>query len=323
MKVGIYFDLRNPAPWRQDSSRIYNFTLEMCEEAERLGASSVWLSEHHLIPDGYLPQPLTFAAAVAARTKRMRIGTAIMVAPLRRPIQIAEEAAVVDIISNGRLDLGLGAGYNPVEFEAYGVDIKRRYGLTDDCVRELRRLWADNVITPAPQQSRIPIWMGYMGPKSARRAGLLGENLLAIAPELYQPYRDGLVEGGHDPASARMAGGIQGWISEDPDGDWPVVSKHLKYQMESYRDLVAHMAEGGKPRPVDPDKMRQRGLGLGLNGFLYGTPEQAASQIREFVGDMPVDTVFFFASLANTPEDMTARHIQAICKLGKLLDTDS
>jgi alkanesulfonate monooxygenase SsuD/methylene tetrahydromethanopterin reductase-like flavin-dependent oxidoreductase (luciferase family) len=69
--------------------------------------------------------------------------------------------------------------------------------------------------------------------------------------------------------------------------------------------------------------VRERGIGLSLNGFLYGTPEQAASQILEYAGDIPVDTVFFFASLANTPEDLTARHIQAICKLGKLLDTAS
>ena len=65
MNVGVYFDLRNAPGWRQDPARLYGYTLELCEEAERLGAHSVWLSEHHLFDDGYLPQPLTFAAAVA------------------------------------------------------------------------------------------------------------------------------------------------------------------------------------------------------------------------------------------------------------------
>src|SRR3954471_8098571 len=103
VNVGIYFDLRTPRAWGTDPSRLYGFTLEMCEEADRLGRHSIWLSEHHLFDDGYLPQPLTMAAAVAARTKQARIGTAILVAPIHHPAEIAEQAAIVDIISNGRL----------------------------------------------------------------------------------------------------------------------------------------------------------------------------------------------------------------------------
>lgn len=102
MKVGVYFDLRNPPEWRTDWSRLYGFTLEMCEEAEALGADSIWLSEHHLFDDGYLSQPLTFAAAVAARTKRVRIGTAILIAPLHHPAEIAEQAAIVERGNVGR-----------------------------------------------------------------------------------------------------------------------------------------------------------------------------------------------------------------------------
>src|SRR5271154_6108597 len=119
MRVGLYFDLRNPPMWAQDAARLYGFTLEMCEEAERLGASSVWLSEHHFFEDGYLPQPLTFAAAIAARTSRIHIGTAILLLALRPAIQIAEEAAIVDILSNGRLELGVGVGYRVPEFEGF------------------------------------------------------------------------------------------------------------------------------------------------------------------------------------------------------------
>ena len=79
MNVGVYFDLRNPPGWATDFGRLYAFTLEMCEEAEGLGCHSIWLSEHHRFDDGYLPQPLTLAAAVAARTHSARIGTAIVI----------------------------------------------------------------------------------------------------------------------------------------------------------------------------------------------------------------------------------------------------
>ncbi|MGE0386597.1 MAG: LLM class flavin-dependent oxidoreductase [Gammaproteobacteria bacterium] len=320
MKLGIYFDLRNPPGWRQDWSRLYGFTLEMCEEAERLGAHSVWTSEHHLFEDGYLTQTLAFSSAIAARTRTMRIGTAILIAPLHHPVEVAEQAAVVDIISNGRLELGLGAGYRVPEFELFGKDHGKRYSATDACARELRRLWSEGRLTPPPVQSRVPIWMGYMGPKSARRAGLLGEGLLSISPDLFQHYRQGLIEAGHDPAIARVSGGIQGWVSEDPERDWPVVSKHLAYQMDSYRRYMMEGTGQPAPKPVDPDKLRTRDLSHGLGSFLYGTPEEFARRVKEYAADLPVEHLYVFASLAGTPEDYVARHIRTLCtKLAPLL----
>jgi alkanesulfonate monooxygenase SsuD/methylene tetrahydromethanopterin reductase-like flavin-dependent oxidoreductase (luciferase family) len=313
MNVGVYFDLRNPREWATDASRLYGFTLEMCEEAERLGCHSIWLSEHHRFDDGYLPQPLTLAAAVAARTRTPRIGTAIVIAPLHHPVELAEQAAIVDLISGGRLDLGLGAGYRVPEFELYGANLASRYTDTDDRARELRRLWSEGIVTPGPAQERLPIWMGYQGPKGARRAGQLGEGLLSIDPALVGPYRDGLADGGHDLAEARMASGIQGWATEDPEADWPIVARHLAHQVDSYR---RHMVEGTDqptPRPVDPDRLRQRDLGGPLSYFLYGTPEDVAARLRAYVGDAPVEAVFFWASVSGMPEDMVARHVNTIC----------
>jgi alkanesulfonate monooxygenase SsuD/methylene tetrahydromethanopterin reductase-like flavin-dependent oxidoreductase (luciferase family) len=129
MQLGLYFDLRNPPPWRQDPARLYRFTLEMCQEAERLGAGSIWVTEHHLFEDGYLTQPLTFCSAIAACTKRIRIGTAILLAPLHSAVEIAEQATVVDLVSNGRLELGLGSGYRLPEFQLYGADFHQRFAL--------------------------------------------------------------------------------------------------------------------------------------------------------------------------------------------------
>ena len=193
MRVGIYFDLRNPPAWRVPPSRLYGFTLEMCREAELLGCDSVWLTEHHLFDDDYLPQPLTFAAAVAARTQRVRIGTGILIAPLHHPAEVAEQAAVVDIVSDGRLDLGLGAGYRVPEFGLFGAEMATRYRATDDMARELRRLWGPGGVTPRPVQERPPLWMGYQGPKGARRAGLLGECLLTANKESWPAYRDAVL----------------------------------------------------------------------------------------------------------------------------------
>jgi alkanesulfonate monooxygenase SsuD/methylene tetrahydromethanopterin reductase-like flavin-dependent oxidoreductase (luciferase family) len=320
VQTGIYFDLRNPPEWAVSPSRLYGFTLEMCEEAERLGCQSIWLSEHHLFDDGYLPQALTMAAAVAARTRTARIGTAIVIAPLHHPVELAEQAAIVDIVSNGRLDLGIGAGYRIPEFDLFQADLSKRYGTTDERARQLRRLWQDTV-TPAPVQERLPIWMGYQGPQGAGRAGRLGEGLLSPNAALWPTYRDGLVAAGHDPASGRMAGSFQSWMSEDPDADWPVVSRHVAAQLDSYRRYMVEGTGRPPPRPIDPDKLRTRDMEAGpLGYFLYGTPEQVAAGVLATTGDAPVESVFFWASIAGMSEELVARQVQLICtRLAPLL----
>jgi len=313
MQVGLYFDLRNPPGWRQDWSRLYGFTLEMMEEAERLGAHSVWVTEHHQFEDGYLTQPLTFLSAAAARTKRVRLGTAILLAPLRPAIQIAEEATVVDIISSGRLDVGLGAGYRKPEFDLFRADPSKRYTTTDSRARELRQIWSDPRHMPQPVQKRLPIWMGYQGPKGARRAGLLGEGLLSPNAALYEPYRQALIEGGHDPKSARMAGAIHCWPTDDPEGDWPVVKKYFAYQTDSYRRYSVEGTDQPVPRLIDPDKVRAREIGGILGYFLHDTPEVIARKIKAYTAGAPVETVYFWASLAGMPEAMVAKNVQTIC----------
>jgi alkanesulfonate monooxygenase SsuD/methylene tetrahydromethanopterin reductase-like flavin-dependent oxidoreductase (luciferase family) len=314
VNIGVWFDLRNPPRWRQDPARLYGFTLELCEEAERLGADSLWFSEHHCFEDGYLPQPLTFAAAAAARTTRVRLGTGILVAPLRKTAQLAEEAAVVDLISGGRLDLGLGAGYRVPEFDLFGTDFTARYRILDQQVSELRRLWGDGGLTPAPVQARLPLWLGYQGPKGARRAGRMGEGLLTLAASSWPHYRDGLAEGGHGPAAARMGGGVQAYVTEDPERDWPRVAPHIAYQQDSYRRYMVEGTGNPVPRPVDPERLRTRRPDAGpMSYFLFGTPEQVAAAIQDYAGDAPVRTVWLGASVAGLPDDLAVRHVQTIC----------
>ena len=319
IKVGVYFDLRNPHQWRQNPSRLYGFALEACEEAERLGADSVWFSEHHLFEDDYLASPLTFAAAAAARTKRVRLGTAIVIAPIHHPVELAEQSAVIDLISDGRLDLGLGTGYRVPEFELYGTTLERKYGRTDDTARKLRELWGPEGVRPGPVQNPVPIWMGYQGPKGARRAGLLGEGLLSAEGALWEPYAAGLAEAGHPPETARMAGGAQAWATDDPDRDWPVVSQHLAHQLNSYRK---HMVEGTDlpaPRPVDLDKLVNQERPGPLGTFTYGTPEFVVDTLRDRIGAAPVKTVFFWASIGGMSEELVMRNIETICtKMGPL-----
>jgi alkanesulfonate monooxygenase SsuD/methylene tetrahydromethanopterin reductase-like flavin-dependent oxidoreductase (luciferase family) len=313
MKVGIYFDMRNPPQWRQDWSRLYGFTLEMCQEAERLGLDSVWTSEHHMFEDGYLTQPLTMLAGVAGATKTIGLGTAVLLAPLRPAIQIAEEATIVDLLSGGRLELGLGAGYRHPEFELFGADINHRYTTNDQRVTELRSIFADPRHVPSPVNGDIPILLGYQGPKGAGRAGRLGAGLLSANGALWEPYRAGLLEAGHDPATARMKGVFSGWVSDDPDADWPVVKEHLRHQLDSYRRYMVEGTDTPVPRPIDPDRIRsQSNLGRVLGAFVHATPEVFAQAARAYIADAPVKEIFVWASVGGMPEQMVADHIHRI-----------
>ncbi len=108
---------------------------------ERLGFTDVWLSEHHFVDDGYLPSPLVVAAAIAARTTSMGIGTNVLLLPMHHPLRVAEDAAVVDLVSGGRFTLGVGQGYVQHEFEALGFNRKNRPSLFEEGVEVVRRAW--------------------------------------------------------------------------------------------------------------------------------------------------------------------------------------
>jgi len=312
MKVGIYFDMRNPSQWRQDWSRLYGFTIEMCQEAEHLGIDSVWTSEHHLFDDGYLTQPLTMLAAVAGATRTIGLGTAVLLAPLRSAVHIAEEATVIDLISGGRLELGLGAGYRVPEFDLFARVIARRYIVNDARVEELRSIFADPRHVPSPVNGQIPIYLGYQGPKGAARAGRLGAGLLTANGALWETYRNALVANGHDPGIARMKGSISGWVSDDPEADWPIVKEHLRHQLDSYRRYMVEGTDQPVPRPVDPDRVRAGGLGGGFGGFVHATPAEFASAVRGYAAGAPVEEIFVWSSIGGMPEKMVADHIRRV-----------
>jgi alkanesulfonate monooxygenase SsuD/methylene tetrahydromethanopterin reductase-like flavin-dependent oxidoreductase (luciferase family) len=307
VRLGIYFDLRDPPPWRVGWDHVHGRSLEVAEEAERLGLRSVWLSEHHLFEDGYLPQPLVFAAAVAARTRSVRIGTAVLLAPLRPAMDIAEQAAVVDRISGGRLELGLGAGYRVPEYEAFGVDPGERFALLEARARDVRSLWDEGVVTPTPHQRRVPIWIGAHGPRGARLAGRAGAGLLSLNPDLWAPYLDARAAAGLDVAAVRASGPLSWVLSDDPERTAAEVRPFAEHQWETYD---AYAREGAAGRP----------LTRLFAGRAPGAPppvqvlsvEDAAARLRTLRAAMPIDHVFVWERVAGLPDAIAHRHVELL-----------
>jgi len=184
MKVGL-------SPLQGQSS--FDETLRECERAEIAGFDSIWLGEHHNNPVLH-PAPLIGLTAIATRTRRVRLGTGVLLLPLYHPLMVAEEGAMLDMISGGRLILGVGAGYAPEEFDAFGYSIKERGSRLEEGASLLRRLWTEENVThrgrhyrvdnatvaPRPvQQPRPPIWFGAWTEPAIRRAARLGDAWLA------------------------------------------------------------------------------------------------------------------------------------------------
>ncbi|WP_329140042.1 LLM class flavin-dependent oxidoreductase [Streptomyces sp. NBC_01476] len=311
MDVGLLFDLRNPEQWQRPWADHYARTLELCEEADQRGAGGLWFTEHHLFEDGYLPQPLTFAAAVAARTRRARIGTSVVLPALHNPADLAEQAALVDLISGGRLELGLGAGYRLPEYQLFGADFTRRFAGTERNIREILRLWQERAVTPLPIQDPPPVWGGFYGPRGAKIAGRLGIGLLHISRPIFEHYQQGLVEGGHDPQSARVSDLLPIILAEDPEEAWHRVAPHLAHQVNSYRQGSVEGTDRSTPLLTaedlrDPNAQDTRGL------LDILTPEDAAVRIEELTKDLPVKHLIFWASIAGMPDDIVTENIRLV-----------
>ena len=193
MKFGLHFLLQDP-PHGENLPRLYDEVFEQAELAERLGFDAFFVPEHHQMPDGYMPAPLTFLAALAARTKRAELGTGIMQLPLFHPLQIAEQGAVIDNLSRGRFILGAGLGLIQKEFDAFQIPLHEAASRFTESVEILKHAWAgetfshqgrhyqftDVTITPRPvRKPRPPIWVGAMSEITLKRAGRIGDGWIS------------------------------------------------------------------------------------------------------------------------------------------------
>jgi len=180
IRFGLWYDFRNPAQWRQPADRLYREILDQIAWGENNGFDDVWLSEHHFIEDGYLPSILPAAAAIAARTNRIRIASGVLLMPFHNPIRLAEDIATVDVISGGRFELGVGIGFKREEFTGFGVSSKERGARTDQSLDIIRR---------ALSGDRFPEHQGDAGADPETSSAGLARRLHAAGAAPRRPLR--------------------------------------------------------------------------------------------------------------------------------------
>jgi len=308
MELCITFDMRAPLFGAQ-RNYLYDTALDQVAWADALGFDVVGLGEHHGAEDGYNPSPLILASAMAARTRHIRLRTSVLLAPLYDLPRLAEDAAVTQIIANGRLLLGIGAGYRPSEFESYGRRLEDRWRLMGEACEFLRLAWRGEpfewqgrqcCITPRPEPFAPPILLGGSSPAAARRAAHIADSWFPpLDARLWAPYRDEcLALGREDPGDYPAQGPIFLWISEHPDQDWDLLYPHILHQLRSYAGWTA--AAFGKPagpyaqgldeatirrstayRVVTPEQALALAAELGPHSVLYLNPLLAGIHPRE------------------------------------------
>ncbi len=247
MNFGLWYDFRNPEAWRRPFDAFYADTLAQIERAENLGFDSIWLTEHHFCDDGYTPSPLVLAAAIGARTERMRIGTNLMLLPLHDPVRLAEDAATLSLTTNGRFDLGLGIGYRQLEFDQFGKKLSNRPSMMEEGVEIIRRGWTgepvnfsgkrynvgDLAITPAPV---VPpkLLLGGMAEPAIERAARIGDGFLCTGGIGLDIYAEALTKVGKSPAEGNAVLGCWAIIAEDPEAEAAKVGEHVLYHINEY-----------------------------------------------------------------------------------------
>jgi alkanesulfonate monooxygenase SsuD/methylene tetrahydromethanopterin reductase-like flavin-dependent oxidoreductase (luciferase family) len=293
---------------RRTDTEIYAAILDLCAAAEDLGLDAVWLSEHHFVDDGYMPSLLPAAAAIAARTTRIAIGTGVLIASFYDPLRLAEDAATVDLIAAGRLVLGLGAGYREEEFNGFGRTQDGLGTVLDQAIEILRAGWSDGTVpgrapgaapvtvTPKPHRAGgPPIWLGARSRAGVRRTGRAADGLLAarVSPDEFG-QQVALLDtaaraAGRDPARLSVAVHCPVFAWTTAQEAWRLVEPHLHYTEWKYADMVGapygtRTARAGQPPLTETARARIRA------GALVGTPDSVAEGIAAYAaaaGDHP------------------------------------
>ncbi|QEC50570.1 LLM class flavin-dependent oxidoreductase [Baekduia soli] len=318
MKFGLLFKPQDPP----DASNIvlrWKELLEAGKLAESVGFDGLFIPEHHMMPDGYCPSPWGPLGALAASTSRVDIGTTVHLLPFEHPIHAAEHAAMVDIISNGRLKLGVGMGNFPAEFELYGLNPKTQVSRFEQCVELVQRAWAGEdldyhskhfdikgKISPLPVAAEM--WMGAMSEPGVRRAARFGLpwatdplHNLQVMKHWTKMYRDAADEyGTADKQSVVLL--RDGWVADSmaevEKTWWPVIrAEHWFYfekvprWVEEFEPFLADI-KGEADFRFDQHHQER---------FIVGSPEQCIESVQHFKDELDMDYLIMSFREANGP----------------------
>jgi luciferase family oxidoreductase group 1 len=320
LHFGTFLLLQSPSA--RPAAEIYARGIEMAQTAEALGFRNVWLAEHHFSTYGYLSRPVQLATHIAARTTRLRVGTAVIVVPLHHPLVVAEEIATLDLLAGGRVDIGLGRGYQRYEFERLGLELDTGRARWEESVDVILRALRgrpfsyegkfyripETTVFPRPlQRPHPPIWITAQSPESVEAAVRRGFNVLTggfgIPIERTAEFRrllDRHVAEIRPPHPLQVGVQRAVYVTQDR-ADARAAAEEARWNMRVTLSLRhgRERVEQGRAIPVpaadepDVDDLLDRFL-------VIGTPDTCIRQIeriRELVGITHFNASFWFGDL--------------------------
>jgi len=316
MKFGMLVNTQDP-PDGRNIPRLYQEVLREAELAEKVGFDSVFVPEHHMMPDGYLPSPATLLGAIASRTSAIRLGTSILQLPEWHPVNVAEAWAVLDNISNGRSILGVGLGLVEPEFKLFGRKIEDAVPLFNEQVEIIRKSWSggcfsfqgrfydltDVRITPSVvQKPHPPIWIGAMSESALKRAGKIGTGWISdplhhinVMKAWADIYRKSAAAHGNRAECVLIR---DGWVAESRDEVervfWPGLRNcHLFYKNLGFFESGRFNTEW-EPwvRTVrDEEWTFER---VAPNRLIAGTPAEVVDEIQRYRDEVGCDYIVMY-----------------------------
>jgi alkanesulfonate monooxygenase SsuD/methylene tetrahydromethanopterin reductase-like flavin-dependent oxidoreductase (luciferase family) len=283
---GLRFDFRNPPFAETSMADRYTAALDMAQWADGLGCVALTVSEHHGSPDGYLPSPLPMLAAMATKTTNARLMVAALIAPFHDPLRLAEDLAVLDQLSKGRVDVIVAAGYVPQEFEMFDVPIGERARRVTETIETLRAAFTGEPfdfrgrrvqVTPAPYSPTGPtLLLGGSSEPAARRAARIADGFIPSVPEVWEFYRDEVQQLGRpDPGPSPVGSARTVALAEDVEAGWRQMAPYFLHETNAYGAWLAAGESAGPYRPIaDVDELRASGQ------YAVLTPEQFVDELK-------------------------------------------
>jgi probable F420-dependent oxidoreductase len=312
-----------------EGGHFYRDALEEVIRAEALGFDSVWMEEHHGVEDHYWPSPLPVLAGFATRTSGLRLGTDILVFPFYHPVRLAEDIALLDVMSGGRFIFGTAIGYKPDEFALYGTPLEKRGARFEEGLQLMKALWSDDAVTfrghyyqlheariePKPvSKPHPPVWIGGWGKLTLKRAAILAD---AWIPG---PTADlaRLLDGKQQLLAHRAAAGLTAAVTEWPltrdviiaDDDATARELAERHIMVSYRDEYA----GGWKHPFIDSRAATDLESLKRDRFIIGGPEQCIAQMRRFVEAYGMSHVICRLFFPGMPHQHIMRELELLAR---------
>jgi alkanesulfonate monooxygenase SsuD/methylene tetrahydromethanopterin reductase-like flavin-dependent oxidoreductase (luciferase family) len=317
LRLGVAYDFRNPPASGMSHQSLYAAIMEQVAWLDALGLDLVWFTEHHFIEDGYLPSWIPVASAMAARTRHVRFSCDVCLLPFNHPIRLAEDLAVLDNISGGRVEIGVGMGYAPHEFRGFGLPVSRRVSLTDEGIAVLRLAFTgekfsfagkrynfqDVTITPGyVQPGGPPLWVAAMSEPGALRAARFGANLLPQGPRApsLDAWAATLRADGRDPASYRIGIIRSCLVTDDRERDWGAVRIAERRRMEVYNRFREEAGgHGGVAGITDEQRIPQT--------WVVGNVDHCVAELAAFIEEYGLtDIVTWAVPPGMRPEEMSA-----------------